>query len=505
MTKLETREMQVRAVNDEAREVSGIAVPWDTPTNIGGYTEIVKRGAITEPEGVKLFWRHNEPIGIITEHRDTAAGWEITARISQTPRGDEAYTLLRDGVIDKFSIGFEPLEEQVSRDGSSVTRTKIRVHEVSLVPNPAYEGAQVSQVREALPQEENPMTDSVTNADLIEVRQSIESLEREVKLAAAHKETEPVGDQFRSFGEYVKAVASGDEKALRAYSGAVSGDAILKDAWVGDLTRILGGKQPIKNSFTTGSLPSSGLSVEYAVLKSDTTAVGKQATEGADLAFGKVAIETKTAPVGTYGGYSSLSLQAIQRADVGILDTTFKALAVKYAKSLENEVRATVDAAYAATGGSALQSVALGATGDDDIKWITTLIDIAQKFDDNERSFEGLYVSKDVFLALAAIQGKDRFLQVAGGPAGQNAAGSISIPQLGGSMANIPVRIYPGWTGNKALAYDSFAVKTLESPGAPLRLQAENVVNLTKDFSVYGYGASFVQAPEGLVKVTFGA
>ena len=35
-----------------------------------------------------------------------------------------------------------------------------------------------------------------------------------------------------------------------------------------------------------------------------------------------------------------------------------------------------------------------------------------------------------------------------------------------------------------------------------MRLQDENIVNLTKQFSVYGYAASYVQVPAGLAKIT---
>ena len=503
MTDLLTREAPIEKVDDQAREVSGMAVPYGVATGVEGYTELVEPGAVQDRDGIKLFWRHQEPIGLITKAEHTDAGWNITAKISQTPRGDEVYTLLRDGVIDKFSIGFQPVKEFTDEDGT-VHRTEILVREVSLVPFPAYEDAAVEQVRSAPNHKEDPaMGATTTDADLTEVREAIDDISRELALVKSNTTPpEPAGDQFRSFGHYVKAVASGDEAALRAYTGATTGDAILKDAWIGNLTRILGGRQPVKNAFTTGALPSTGLKVEYAKLKSDTTQVTKQASEGTDLAYGKVAIETATADVETYGGYSELSRQVIERSDVGILDTTFTALAVKYATAIETKVRTVLNAAFDASGAGALQSVTLPSTGDDDIKWISALIDVAQKFDDNERTLAGLFVSKPVFLTLAAIAGKDRFMQVAGGPAGQNAAGTINVPQLGGSLANIPVRILPGWTtGNKVLAYDPLAIKTLESPGAPLRLQDENTVNLSKSFSVYGYASSFVQAADGLVKI----
>lgn len=136
---LEVREFSIRAVDADKREVTGIAVPWGQVADIGGYyREVIERGAVVDSEPAKLYWRHSEPIGLITNATDTDDGWQITARISETERGNEAYTLARDGVIDRFSIGFEPVEhrDEVNDDGSITrTRTKIRVKEVSLVPS----------------------------------------------------------------------------------------------------------------------------------------------------------------------------------------------------------------------------------------------------------------------------------------------------------------------------------------------------------------------------------
>lgn len=497
MSELEIRHAQIRAVDTNAREVTGLAVPWDTDVTIGGsYTERIARGAVQDSDGALLYWQHAEPIGKITSARDTDAGWEITARISETPRGEEAYTLLRDGVIDKFSIGFDPVEHHTDEAGV-VVRTKIRVRETSLVSFPAYEDAKVAQVRQAATanQKEPHMSETTTDADLSEIRSAIEDLERTVALAATATPSERV-DQFRSFGHYVQAVASGDDAAARAYAGAVSGDAILKDAWIGNLVKIMGEKQIVTNAFTKGTLPAQGLAVEYAVLKSDSTQVGVQAAEGDDLLFGKVAIEPDTAPVKTLGGWSSLSRQAIERSNVGILDTTFTALAVKYAKAVETLTRTTLTTAL----GTA-DEIEGDLSTQDGI--LAALIDLAEHFDAADLSLNGLFVAKDVFLDLLAVPATDRVLQVSSAPTDK--VGTVTVSSVSGDLAGLKVSLLPGATAGTVFGYDSSAIKTLESAGSPLRLQDENIVNLSRDFSVYGYAASFVQVPDALVKITAGA
>lgn len=146
MAEMETREFEVRADLEE-RTITGIAVPYGQDANIGGaYMERFVPGAISDVTDVKLFYGHEEPIGKVLTGRDTEAGYEVTARVSMTPRGDEVLTLMRDGVLNKFSVGFVPLESE--RDGQTVTRTKVSLREISVVAFPAFGNANITEVRE---------------------------------------------------------------------------------------------------------------------------------------------------------------------------------------------------------------------------------------------------------------------------------------------------------------------------------------------------------------------
>lgn len=488
------------------REVEGIAVPYGIDAHIrdflGEYVERFEAGAVQDSDDALLYWRHEEPIGKITAARDTAAGWEITATISQTPRGDEAYALLKDGVIREFSIGFQPLDHrvEVEDDVDVIIRTKVKVREVSLVPFGAFgKDAPVSQVREATTTKQKgaaTMGDNITPADLDEVRQSIEDVNRKVDLIPTRSDA-PAATMFRSIGDMVKRIAAGDETATRAYEGAISGDAVLHDAWVGDITEIIKKRRPVLSTFATGTLPSTGLSVEYAELLTDTTDVDVQEDEGDDLAFGKVSITTKTAPVVTLGGWSSLSRQTIERANVGILDTTWEALAEKYGQASESYARAQLTAALAATGADALAEVEADITDQDGV--VAMVLDLAEHFEDAGRALDGVFVDRATFLALYGVEATKRILQVSGNV--DDKVGSITVQTASGSIANLPFKLLPGAAADTIVAYDQTAIKSLESPGLPFRLQDDNIVNLSRDVSLYGYLASFVQKRAGLVKV----
>lgn len=523
MTDLHIRTAHLRAADDETRTVSGIAVPWETPAAIldwfGSYTETFERGSVEVPDSgkVMLFWRHDEPIGIVTEHRDDEAGWFISARISETPRGDEAYALLRDGVVTEFSVGFEPVEHRADDETGDITRTRVIAREVSVVPFGAYGvDASVTEVRQRTDnpsplERSTPMTDTIAAPDLIEVRERIEELERRSATFATRDES-PVIDT-RTAGEVLKAIASGDEPTIRAYNdmveraytGGTSADAVVKPGWVGDLTRIFDASSGVlADTFSTGTLPATGNSIEFAELSSNTLSVAEQAAEGDDIAAGKVSITTRTAPVKTYAGSTSLTRQEVERATVGVLNTSLNGLAIAAGARKKAVLRSAFEAlvtareGISANGGVVLlgATLAAGTAGN----WEDALVDAALKFEAVSLPLERLIVSASVFKKLRSLTvAGERVFQVAE----KNASGTLDLPGLKGDFASIPVLLDSGATGDKAAFVNSLALRAYDSP--LVSLSDETISNLTKTFAVYKYGAVAAEIPAAVVPVKLAA
>lgn len=143
----------LRADMPTGRTIHGLAVPYGVETDVGGYTERFQYGTFAKSirqrgDKVKLFTGHQHqklPIGRATDLRETADGLHAAFLVSDTRDGNEALQLVRDGVVDSFSIGFKPITDQ--RDGNVVVRTEAALMEVSLVGIPAYPGAVVAGVR----------------------------------------------------------------------------------------------------------------------------------------------------------------------------------------------------------------------------------------------------------------------------------------------------------------------------------------------------------------------
>ncbi|PYY34101.1 hypothetical protein DEJ16_12660 [Curtobacterium sp. MCJR17_055] len=521
---LHVRQMHVRAVDEESRTVTGIAVPWEQPTSIrdwfGDYTEQFARGAVQDSDDALLYWRHSEPIGRIVSHRDADEGWEVTARISQTPRGDEAYTLLRDGVVSSMSVGFQSITTEIDDETGDVTRTAVRVREVSLVPMPAYDGATVTSVRHRQPgPDHTPQGDPVDPEEFQRMLDTALANERAENARQFNALTARVGEaggvapatDNRSAGQWLQALVRGDSDTIEAYEnlleraytgGVLADDGTIRPAWVGDLTRLIEDNSVLSGLLSTGTLPAEGNSIEFGELDTNTVQVGVQAKEGDDLVYGNVKVKTRNAPVQTVGGYTTLSRQEIERSSVNMLDTHLRALAIAAGRNKNIALRAFVAALRAKRVAADKLTARTTVTVSDFTKytgWVGGIIDAAGLYEDQGLSLDVLLVDKATFKVLANMNDTTgRPLMTVSG-AGVNAVGTINVPALTGDLVGVTVRVDPKQTDGTPQFLNKLAVRAYNSPLA--QLTDANIVNLTNSYSVYYYTALADEVPGGLIPV----
>lgn len=476
-------------------------MPYQVTTNNYGYPEQFSKGAFGEDvPKVQILYNHDNtstPIGRVTAYEDSDAGLVISAKIAETEKGNEVYQLIKEGVLDSFSVSVYP-EESFDDEGITVW-TKAELLEISVVNRPAFKDAKIQEVyneqdsdstseqqKQKGDSEESIMTEQ--SYEDAELRSGLEDLERRFSVLEEEgtAQTNVVGSDIKSFGEYVKRIAAGDAEAtelMYAYTGGTSADSVVTNGWDKSLVRIVEQNRKVMNVFSKGSMPSEGMNIEYLKLKADSTSVTEQATEGADLAYGEVSVETATAAIKTYGGYTRMTRQEIERANVNIVDTAFSAMAAKYASTTESAVRTALSGASAHGVEDATVATFDG--------WIDFLVDASVHLDGKGLAPEFVIVSQDVFKAAAKLKSGDQYLL-------DRNNGSVNVTGVSGSVLNVPMVVIPG-TAVTIVGHSS-AIKTFESAGAPLRLQDENIVNLSKDFSVYGYLSVAVQDAEALVK-----
>jgi len=505
MSEIETRSFEVRLADTEERTITGLAVPYGQEANIGGqYKERFEPGAIDSVEDVKLFYAHEEPIGKVVSGRDTDGGYEITAKISQTPRGEEVLTLMRDGVLNKFSVGFVPVEDRWSDNNSTVTRTKVDLKEVSVVAFPAFTGATISEVRNEVeiidepgePQEEESSTMSENiELDVRTALDEVAELRRDLEAVKTVQTVTPSVPQFRSQGEFAKALVAGDEDAkMLARTASTSADTYAAPGFIGFINNLVNANRPSWNVWSTAALPANGMTVEYATVSANTIAVGEQDPENEALSFGNLSIDSVSANVKTYGGYTTMSRQTVERSSVNYLDTAFQALAIAYSNATNTAAKAAI-AALDFTGkvmdldGGTAASVIEGLI--DGIKYIKSNSGLNAEF---------ILCSADSYKYFMKIADSAGRPIVDINRDGQNTFATANN-DLTGSIWGLPVVVDPSLGTGLAYLANSNALRVLEAPGAPVRLTDGDVTTLTDSISVYGYAAITVPFASAIVKL----
>ena len=506
MSEMITREFQARLDTLEERTIVGLAVPYGQEIELmGNMRERFEPGAIDGVEDVKLFYGHEEPIGKVISGRDTAEGYEIVARISDTPRGNEVYTLLQDDVLNRFSVGFFPVVDR--KEGQTIVRELVDLKEVSVVPFPAFEGAKITEVRsEAEPEvvelaDETPIeTESETMSESIEldvrsVQDEVAELRRVIE-SGKTVETAPATHKFRSQGEFAKALATGDADAIElARAASTSADTVALPGFIGYIDNLIDFNRPALSAFSRGALPAAGLTVEYAQVSANTLAVGVQDPENEALSFGNLSIDSVSEPVKTYGGYTEMSKQTIERSSVNYLDTALRALSIAYAN-------ATNAAFVAKVQGLTMTGKVFDVSAGTSEALIGGLADASTYIYKNSGLRpEAIVVGTTAYKFLLSVAGEDGRPVVLVNGAGVNNIGSANVPGLSGQLLGLPIIVDPAMTATKAYVANSAALQTLESAGAPVRLTSGDITTLTDSISVYGYMAITVPFEDAIVEL----
>ena len=136
----------------EPGTIAGQAVPIGTEIDQGYIRHVIEPGCFAaqtkDPARVKIHWTHagENVIGHLTALEETAAGYDYAGRIIDkpaVPNGQLALELLRSGVVDEVSVGFEWInytEELITEGDSSfwlVRHTKARLYHLAVVPDGA--------------------------------------------------------------------------------------------------------------------------------------------------------------------------------------------------------------------------------------------------------------------------------------------------------------------------------------------------------------------------------
>ncbi len=505
MQSVETREIQFRIENADERTVVGMAVPYETEA----HGEKFARNAVELHRDAKLYWNHKDVIGVIERGEHTEDGYMIRARFAKgTQSADEAYALAQQGVVDKFSVGF--IMDEARQDGNVRVVTRAIVKEVSLTPMPWYETADVLGVRNAEETTESEIPASAENkgeivdpeettpdsSELAEVREAVEVMQRELVVLRSH-ESAPVVDQ-RSAGEFMQAIAKGDDAAVRAYTGANTGDSIVTP-FDRDLVSIIENAAPLRQVFSTGTTPAEGMQIVFAQLKTIVDGTAVQAAQGDDLGYYEVQLETKSVALKTIGNYVEMSIQAILRSTIDYLNTSLRGQAI----ALGNKLNAELIAQYQTTVAAQItaNNKVTVATSSTYNSWLAAITDAAAKFATIGLPIETLVVDTATFKELMALQGSDGRPVLLVDGSGVNNVGTISPSGLGGQFAGIRVVAVTQLNVNKSQCAFVNSAALRQYTSASLRLESTNAINMSSAYSLGVFTCVADEIPAAIVGI----
>jgi len=154
VSKFETRvnvsDFEIRETGDGMTFTGYASVFNSRSENLGGFTEFVAPGAFTRSlksrNDVKLLWNHDsgQVLGSTRAKSMTltedARGLKVEAKLPNTQLGRDTAELLRTGLVDSMSFGFNVIKDSWNAEGNERTLQAVRLHEVSIVAFPAYSG-----------------------------------------------------------------------------------------------------------------------------------------------------------------------------------------------------------------------------------------------------------------------------------------------------------------------------------------------------------------------------
>lgn len=495
------REFEIRNVDSDSKEVTGIAVPYNEITQVGRMKEKFMPDSVNVNKLPKLFYNHDEPIGIVRSMNDQEDGLHITAKISDTAKGQDAWTLVKDGVVRSFSIGFVPVEHTL--EGDVVVRHKVELKEISLVALPAYEGAIVTEIRNETPETNNLGETTImenTIKETVDLTPALDDLNRRVAVLESPKTTSFATPKIRTYGEYIKGLINGDEDAQTMYRALTTVSDIpgltSQQNFVRDIKGIVDTGRPAVTAFSTGQLPPSGMTVFFPKVNAQGASSAVQAAEGDALNNAEFTVSQGSATIKTIGGYNQVSRQVAERSDPSYLEALFRMQAIGYAKRTDQECISVLTANDNNFGNA---SVAAGTAS----AWLNAVADLAAHiYSAGGLTANFMLVSKDTFKELTGlVDTTTRPLIAAQNPS--NNIGDFTIPTLSGQLFGLPVIVDVNLANDKAYLCSREAITNYESAGAPFRISQDTITALTQDFAVYGYMATALNNVNGIGRFTF--
>ncbi len=151
--------------------------------NVDSYKDIVQAGAFDaflaseEAKRVKFCYCHSmrEVVGKVEEMKSDERGLWFRVKISNTTLGKDVATLIEDGALTEFSIGYKT-EDSIYKDDGVRVLTKLSLYEISVVSRAANPKATLTGTERKDEQMEEKKT-AIVEMSYTQLKAELEELE----------------------------------------------------------------------------------------------------------------------------------------------------------------------------------------------------------------------------------------------------------------------------------------------------------------------------------------
>ena len=526
----------IQNTDSEGRVIAGKIAPYGEVGYTSSGPVVFSEGSISIPniDKVKLLMSHDnsKPIGRMISMQSNSEGLFASFKISAGASGSEAILLAQEKLMDGLSVGVEVTASKPEKDYLLVTAAVLR--EVSLVESPAFSSAAVNRiaaseatdalgealaavVAETVANMNNPETeteteieseDAVTTAPTEDEKKdeaapAVEAARKIIRPSVLNSQSvrSPINSMASYTEHKIKAALGNDDSKLyviAADSSFTTNPAFNPTQYLSEFVSNTNFDTPMINALSSGALPASGMTISVPSLVTSSggqsgtaPVVTVEAEAGAVENVGMVT-EYLSGTVKKYSGMNTLSIELLERSDPNFYAELTNQLSRAFSLATDAAVIADVVA-----GG--VQGTAVAATSAGIISYVSTESANIYK---NTSYFAKNYVAgpSQWSLLMGATDTTGRPIYNAAAP--MNSGGLSTPTSIRGNVLGLDLYVDHQMAAttidDSAFIVAPEAMTVYRSPQAYMSVNV--VSNLQIQVAIYGFMATIVKMPNGLVR-----
>ena len=493
-----------------SRTVSGKIVPLNVEagsTNMGKVIFASGSIAIEDPKAIKLLSQHDnkKPLGRMVSFSESENSIDAVFSISRSQRGTEALILAEEGLQSGLSIGAEVLKSKI-KDGVTYV-SAARLVEVSLVTEPAFKSAQVTDIAAEESDVEETIQPTESETAVENTTPAVEATPVEAPaveaarptVSAAYFTKPRIEVTAAKYAENTIRAALGDESArqyLLAADDTTDNAGLVPTRQLSEIINPLGTTiRPSIDAISRGVLPDAGMTFEIPKITAMPTVA--ETAEGSAFSDTDQTSAFLSVSVKKYAGQQTFSVELLDRTSPAFFDELVRNMAAAYAKTTNSAVNAalisgaSLDATTVATYPTAAELLGIVARGSASVYAATA--GLPNPFARN------MVVSTGQWSNIMSLNDSGRPIYTASQP--MNAGGQVAPTSLTGNVAGLNLYVDPTNAGDgdgTILVVNPDAYTWYESP--TYRLRAESTAAGQVTIGYYGFGAIATKVGAGAFK-----